>query len=192
MGEPKTLAGVRKLLSHDGFTLDEVIHKRCRVTLPGLQPDGDSNDKVGEVASPEDQMPSVIGKTPPAATQSTIENGSLAFLINEHCMCRKCKRQGMLCLSFSSAVLAATAVYKCSNCKTSIEGPVAKPKLPKHPRGKDKVTDFKANVLFGHTFKTSGDGGTNAQRLMGLLNLPHILSMEKVTFQKLEMALCPV
>lgn len=64
--------------------------------------------------------------------------------------------------------------------------------FPKHPKGKPKVTNFKTNIVYALSFMVSGDGGTEAQRLMGLLGLPHVQSMEKDTFQKIESALFPV
>ena len=44
------------------------------------------------------------------------------------------------------------------------------------------VLDFAANVLYVLSFIGSGDGGKEAGRLLGFLDLPNAASMEKYSF----------
>lgn len=62
----------------------------------------------------------------------------------------------------------------------------SKDNLPFNARGNPKCTDFNSNVLFVLSFMSSGDGGTEAQRAMGLLGLPHAQSMERDVFGMVE------
>jgi hypothetical protein len=49
-----------------------------------------------------------------------------------------------------------------------------------------RTTDYAVNVLYVLGFLSSGDGGAEASRLLGLLGLPNDTSMETRTFTKIE------
>ena len=54
-----------------------------------------------------------------------------------------------------------------------------------------RQTDYAINILWVLGFLTSGDGGTEAGRLMGLLGLPHSTFMQKRFFTSIESRISP-
>jgi len=55
----------------------------------------------------------------------------------------------------------------------------------------ERQTDYAINILWVLGFLTSGDGGTEAGRLMGILGLPHSTSMQKRFFSSIESRISP-
>ena len=55
----------------------------------------------------------------------------------------------------------------------------------------ERTSDYAVNVLFLMSFLASGDGGTEAQRLLGFLALPNATTMEKRSWPELEQRLAP-
>jgi hypothetical protein len=52
-----------------------------------------------------------------------------------------------------------------------------------------RLFDYAVNVLYVLGFLSVGDGASEAQRLLGLLDLPNLASMEKVILQELKRGL---
>jgi len=50
----------------------------------------------------------------------------------------------------------------------------------------ERNTDCAVNILFVLGFITSGDGGKEAERILGLLGLPNYTTMEKRSFTTIE------
>ena len=108
-------------------------------------------------------------------------------------MCRKCK--GELQFSFSSVGIWSQPTLMCTRkgCGNKKESSkpellVASTKKTSHTR----LTDFPVNILYVLGFLSVGDGGTEAQRVLGMLDLPNLTSMEKSTFSKIEQEVAPV
>jgi hypothetical protein len=120
--------------------------------------------------------------------RSIVENQSLATLIEEHTICRKCKIVGQLSLKFPSTGLGTIPRLVCHNCQTSHSATVQGTGLPKAKNGSQRIMDFAANVLYVLGFLTSRDGGSEVQKVLGMLGLPVIQSMEKDVFRKVENA----
>ena len=55
----------------------------------------------------------------------------------------------------------------------------------------DRVTDYAINCIFVIAFLSSGDGCTEAARLLGLLGLPNDTTMESTSFKKIEERIGP-
>jgi len=124
----------------------------------------------------------VDNSSAPKATRSIIENDSLRDLIVDNCRCAHCG--GCLQLHFKSIGIATTPVLSCSGCKLVCHSSIERTTLPrgKHPR----TSDFSVNCQYVAAVVASGDGGSEAGRILGLLDLPNYATMEKYTFPKVE------
>jgi len=56
----------------------------------------------------------------------------------------------------------------------------------------ERNTDYALNVLYILSFMASGDGGAEAQRLLGLLGLPNVTTMYKRSFGIIQQRIAPV
>lgn len=122
----------------------------------------------------------------PQGKRSIVENASLSALIENNTICRKCKLVGKTELRFPAVGLATIPTLCCGHCDGSQKGDVQPTGLEKAKKGSVKLADFAVNVLCVLSFLASGDGGTEAQKVMAMLGLPHIQSMEKDVFSKVE------
>jgi len=124
----------------------------------------------------------VDNSTAPKASRSIVENEPLIDLISANCVCRHCG--GQLQLQFKSIGIATTQILSCSGCKLNCASDIERTTLPrgKHPR----TSDFSVNCQYVAACVASGDGGSEAARILGLLDLPNYATMEKFTFPKVE------
>ena len=197
----KLPASLRKLVSKERDTdwqLDNIMHKRQKVSVadrfqtPKRAKDIENDSAVIEPSA--SKGPSK--KTPPLATvpgpfRSLVENESLASLIQQVTICRKCRIVDTLEVTFPSVSLATTPTIRCRNCGVLGMSPLSMTSLERGKRGNIKISDYAVNVLYVLGFLTLGDGGTEAQKVMGMLGLPNIQSMEKSTFPKVERSISP-
>ena len=135
------------------------------------------------VEIPEDDRPPVG----PQPTRSILDNRMLSDLVEKNCVCRFC--QGELKLTFEHTVGIATfpkLICSTEDC-TSAEGSSLPGTNFKPGQGKNKrVVQFAINLQFVLSFLASGDGGTEAAKLLGFLNLPNSTTMGGNTFNKVE------
>ena len=113
------------------------------------------------------------------------ETGALRKLFLESSVCRHC-RKGNLDVTFDTVGIGTVVQTKCdfpdcgSRCRSSIEGTSLE-------KGKHRRTsDWAINIQCVLAMMLSGDGGAEAGRMLGMMDLPHNSSMEKDTFPKIE------
>ena len=106
-----------------------------------------------------------------------------------------------LALSFPTSCLATGCHLSCPNfgpkkddckfmAKESAES--ANLPLPEDSTEHARNTDHAVNILFVVSFIASGDGGTEAARLLGLLGLPNSTTMQSRSFGNIEATISPV
>ena len=119
---------------------------------------------------------------PSAPLRGLFELDKLQNLICENFRCPECDSQ--VEVAFKSVCVASTCSVSCSSCSfSSSSGPLASTKgLDTKGTMHIRSTDFAANVLYVLSFLGSGDGGKEAARLLGFLDLPNAASMEKYSF----------
>jgi hypothetical protein len=54
-----------------------------------------------------------------------------------------------------------------------------------------RSTDYAVNIQCVLAFMTCGDGGCEAQKILGMLDLPNKTAMEKKTFSSVEWSIVP-
>ncbi len=201
-GNKKIAASVRKLASGD-WKLDTRILKRSKVGSSYISPLLSPNRKFTRtrtVRSAFDQASVAPSRTvalspitvkpnkPPSPFRMIIEPAAVNAVVKEKAMCRKCR--GVLEMTFKLVGISANPVLSCQRCDMNKTESVATTSIQGKTRH-GRLTDAAINVLFIISFISSGDGGVEAQRLLGLLDLPNATSMEKSTFSKVEKQIFP-
>ena len=117
-----------------------------------------------------------------AATRGIFELSNLQNVFSK-LQCPKCQQS--LEVDFPSICVLSSCSVTCADSKCGfvadggpLAGAVNMQEDSKHPRS----TDFAANCLYVLGFICSGDGGKEAARLLGMLDLPNSASMEKTSF----------
>ena len=99
-------------------------------------------------------------------------------------MCSHC--HGRLEVTFPSWCVTTIPTLVCKGkCGISRLPPV----FPRFKRTAN--TDFALNLHYVLGFMCSGDGGTESQRLLGFLDLPHSATMERKTYSLMECTIGP-
>ncbi len=151
------------------------MSKKTKLNSPAL-----CRQLYSEVPGEEDATTAeeLDNSTAPKASRSIVENDPLSHLIANNCVCRHCG--GTLQLSFKSIGIATTPMLSCIGCKLMCASDIERTTLPrgKHPR----TSDFSVNCQYIAACIASGDGGSEAGRILGLLDLPNYATMEKFTF----------
>ena len=169
-------AAVRKLHQHDGqWNLYKCKKPRlddcCRQVFDNdiILQEAESVDKVSQEEDLEI-------KGAPAASRSIIENESLSTLISKHTVCAQCN--GAVELEFPSVCIATIPTLKCLNSECSvytIQAEIEGTSLPK--TGHVRSSDYAVNCEFVAACIACGDGGTEAGRILGILDLPNYATM---------------
>ena len=135
-----------------------------------------------------DEIGSVkISAGPPNPERSIIENHAMAELIQSHCVCRYCHSN--LLLTFPTVCVTAIPTLQCSNseCSMGIGALSATVAGTDIFQGSQKqMTRYALNVLYVLAFIGCGDGGVEAQRLLGFLGIANLTSMAKTSFGRIE------
>lgn len=132
----------------------------------------------------------------PSARRILIEKSLIRTMMEDHIFCPTCK--DTVVVSFPTVCLASGCRIDCSNPMCGyvrLENPeAANVPLPDEAGSPFIVrsTDYSTNILFVLSFISSGDGGKEAERLLGLLGLSNATSMEKRSFGIIENRLAPV
>lgn len=138
------------------------------------------------------QSPDVPKRGPPPPMRATLRLDHVQEVIGEAAVCRKCRRK---CLTFgtSSVGIASVPEMHCRKCETESKTTnLATAELSEKKSEHKRLVDFAANALFVLGFVTVGDGGREAQRLLGLLDLPNVTTMERTSFAKTEKETAPL
>ena len=105
--------------------------------------------------------------------------------VAEATVCRKCK-SASLEVSFPVTCIATKPTIFCTKCKISFQAIPASAKLLENPKtAHERNVDYAVNIEYVLGFMAMGDGGCEAQRLLGFLDLPNATTMEKKSFSKI-------
>jgi len=121
-------------------------------------------------------------RSAPKASRCIVETDPLQLLISSNCVCKLCG--GGMSLTFRSIGIATTPHLECDKCEFQSVCDIETTTLPRgrHPR----TSDYAVNCQHVAACISSGDGGTEAGRILGLLDLPNYATMEKHTFPTVE------
>ena len=188
---PRT-RGRRLIVTHPPVPQQEAVCSPC----------GNNDDTNTDVSSLTDDnsttTPSSSQRKRPPHSRVIIEVREVTKMLESHLKCPHCN--GHLALTFPTVCLASSCRLECKNkieCTYTVN---AKPALAKTiPLADDagsvlitRDTDFATNVLYVLGFIASGDGGTEAARLLGLLGLPNSTTMQSSSFGTIEKGISPV
>ena len=133
----------------------------------------------------------------PPHTRVIIEVNPVTAMLQKYLRCPKCK--AALAVTFPTTCLASGCRLRCVNeidCDFVV---VQSPASSEVPLADDagsilitRNTDYALNALYVIGFIASGDGGTEAARLLGLLGLPNSTTMQSRSFGIIEKQLSPV
>ena len=132
----------------------------------------------------------------PAPSRVLVDTDLLKDSLESHIVCPLCKSN--VVVSFPTVCLASSIRIQCNdpictfvevNKPTSTASP---PLGPNSSPNKERNIDYAVNILFVLGFLTSGDGGKEASKLLGLLGLPNTTTMEKRSWPTIERSISPV
>ena len=134
----------------------------------------------------------------PPASRVIIEVNPIVELLEKYLQpCPTCGSG--LALSFPTACIATSCRLTCKNTIECTYADLSKPSRCDVPlledAGSEKIernTDHAVNVLYVISHLNSGNGGTEASRLLGLLGLPNSTTMQSGSFSSIEKELAPV
>ena len=149
---------------------------------------GDSASLSGREQAPgEQQSTRFIGETAGSIT-----------MMEKFMVCPLCTCKVSVSITSKGYGLATVTRIQCTD-KTCTFVYVDKPAPAEVPlpddAGSEKIkrnTDHAINVLYMLGFMASGDGGTEAARVLGLLGLPNATTMQSRTFSAVERQIGPV
>ena len=155
----------------------------------------DCNEEELEENDNSSNSTTATSKSRPS-TRIIMERNSLQRMMERHILCPK--YSDAVFVSFPTVCIASGCKLVCSNkmCGfTELETPsLADAPLPDGSRTRTRTTDYAANIQFVMSYLASGDGGKEAERLLGLLGLlglPNSATMEKRSFGIIESRLSP-
>jgi hypothetical protein len=131
--------------------------------------------------------------TKPEATRLLVEFDATKKFIENNSRCRDCN--GPVEVQAKTICLASTLFMKCNNASCGFvdysELP-APAKIGETTDERARSTDYAINVLYILSFISSGDGCTEATRLLGLLGLPNDTTMQGRSFNIIEDRISPI
>ena len=112
--------------------------------------------------------------------------------MEDNMRCKLCN--SAVVVEYTTITLATSVSIHCTACEyTDSGGPPQRARVPM-PIGSrrcERNTDYAINVLYVFGFISSGDGGREAARLMGLLGIPRDTTMESRSFPTIEQRIGP-
>ena len=130
-------------------------------------------------------------KAVPSAGRALLSIDNLQDVIGKATVCRKCK-SSKLEFSTKTTGIATTPIIYCGNCEQKTLATLNQTSFVEKKTKHVCLTDYPINVLYVLTFLSVGDGGSEAQRLLGLCDMPNATSMERSTFSTIERQLSPL
>ena len=157
-----------------------------------------SEDSSDEEEAPAAPPPAATKKTKPDNHRIILEVDSLQDVVNRHLKpCSACGSD--LTLEVVTCCLASRVKIKCINPKCCYidcgKSPAAAAVASLPGSGSpliERTTDYAINVLYILGFIASGDGGREAERLLGFLGLPNATTMDRRSFSTIEKRIAPV
>ena len=171
-------------------TSTRASNKRIKVDFDMSAVSSSPSTPLRPVALLEDGEGSISGasgKSPkkPPATRLLMEAPLMKAMIERHTFCPKCN--AAVTVSFPTVCIASGCRIQCSDAMCNFvdtERP-ATAAVPL-PIGSsplyERITDYAANIQWVLAFMASGDGGKEAERLLGMLGLPNSTTMENMVF----------
>ena len=161
------------------------------------RPDVDEDD--GTAVSGLTVASSQSGKKP-AHSRVIVDVTPVTTMLETHL--RPCPNCGArLKLSFPTVCIASRCAIICPDCNFRVESlpDAAGLSLPerldsgrRRPKNVERTnTNYSANVAFVLSFIASGDGGTEAARVLGLMGLPNSTTMQSRSFGNIESFIGP-
>ena len=138
------------------------------------------------------------GNKKPYATRVMVEVQPLKDLLDTNL--RPCPQCGSkLEFELKTVCLATSLRFSCSNtkgcCFTAYgknPAPAEVPLAINQSALRTRTTDYAINILYVLGFLVSGDGGEEAQKLLGILGLPNSTTMNRRSFPTIEKRIAPV
>ena len=136
--------------------------------------------------------------TKPPATRMILEAKPMKNLLSKYLKnaCPACGSE--LLISFPTTCIATSICLDCSNevrCKYVDLVAPATSNIPLADDASEKIkrnTDSAINILYVLSFISSGDGGAEASRVLGLLGFPNCTTMQGRSFTNIEHEISPV
>ena len=153
----------------------------------------DDNSAVSAKVSRRMESPVLLKKapSPTAPTRLLLEASTLQSMMERHM--KKCPKCGdSATVSFPTVCIASGIKIHCTNpmCDfIDLELPATADLPHTDDMGSpliERTTDYAANIQYVLGFMACGDGGKEAERLLGFLGLPNATTMEKRSFPVIE------
>ena len=178
---------VKKLLSETGWTMRGSSAKKTEIhyTPEKVQPPVVQSPLEAEMFS--DASSSEGEEDDNEYCRFITEVQAVKDLFHESAVCRQCKKGGLK-VEFKSYLLGTSIVTKCSNCFTQCSSDVQRTTIPSTSHL--QLSDYAVNCLFVLAMMLSGDGGTEAAKILGLLDLPRSASIDRSAFPTVETVIC--
>jgi hypothetical protein len=128
----------------------------------------------------------------PPPTRLFVELESLKKCMEKNCRCPNCN--GPVEMKVKTLCLASNVMVCCldNTCGyVDVSDQPATAELGEKTDDRERSTDFAINILYVLGFLSSGDGGTEAARLLGLLGLPNDTTMQTRSFGLIEERISP-
>jgi hypothetical protein len=151
--------------------------------------DADNELSSDEEVDPEEE--DEVSTKKPRYNRIIIETNALNDIIANNCHCSEC--MGPVDIEYKTICLATTIELTCKNvlCGYVYHSlPPAKARLG-NLVNRERSTDFAINIQYVLAFISSGDGGVEAARVLGLMGLPNDTTMETRQFPMIEERISP-
>ena len=132
----------------------------------------------------------------PPATRVLLEKKMIGDMMERHMKCPKCSEPVAIC--FPTVCIASGCRIDCSNTMCDFVE-MERPHTATLPVTDDmgspfivRNTDYQVNIAYVLAFMASGDGGKEAERVLGFLGLPNSTTMEKRSFTGIEERISPL
>ena len=188
----------RNLAGAGGIELDRRSRseraKKRRLFGDSSSSDEESSSEDEECESDDEEEIFLDLPEPTSFARVILESRPLKELIERNSRCLKCGSK--VEVNFQHVTIATSVSIACSSTKCSridyIDGlQKASVKLPEGSNRIERNTDYAVNVLYLLGFLTSGDGGKEAARLLGILGLPRSTTFESRSFPTIERCIGP-
>ena len=161
---------MRKLLHSGCGGRIGTTNKKAKLSSPSNHPDNrqlftDVCDDEVQEEEEDQQEEQVKNGTAPKASRCDIEMQPLNTLIQHNCFCRHCG--GEMNVMFKSIGIATIPHLQCGGCKLNCPSEIETTSLGRgiHPR----TSDYDVNCQHVTVCIASGDGGSEAGRILGFL-----------------------
>ena len=152
---------------------------------------GEANETTDGCSSDDSENEEAAGPPPPS--RLIVEHGPLIDMIRERTRCPHCRTTGTMTLSFETVCVASIPKLVCANpeCDSdTVTASIAETGLREEGETlHTRIKDFETNIRYVLAFIASGDGGKEAERLLGLLDLPNLTTMSSRSFAMVEKVL---